>query len=125
LSCLVKELREKVESGVNKRKGKLVRLRGPKDIPEEVWVKTHKYGTILEEAYVVYRSKANPQITWEVSVQAIGLRDGCVGLRVVEYREGGMGRVPIITYSWVLEDLKPEISRTTIIRDMLRKSAIP
>jgi len=125
LSCLVRGLREKVESGVNKRRGKLVRLKRPKDIPEEVWAKTHERGAILEEAYVVYRSKANPQITWEVSVQAIGLRDDCVGLRIVEYREGRMGRVPIIAYSWVLEDLKPEISKTTIIKDMLRKSAIP
>jgi len=37
LSCLVKDFRVKVESGVNKCKGLSIELRPPSDIPENVW----------------------------------------------------------------------------------------
>jgi len=121
LSCLVKDLRVKVESGVNKRKGLSIELRPPSDIPEDVWVKTHGEGTILEDVYILYRSKVNPEDTWEVTIQAIKLKDGCVGLRIIHFKKGKIVRQPMVNYQWLLEDLKPEIDKTTIIKNLLKK----
>nr|MDO8043307.1 hypothetical protein [Candidatus Baldrarchaeota archaeon] len=103
MSCLIKKFREKVESGINRRKGQPVGpLETPEGMPEDVWAKTHRDGVILEDVYVVYKHKTDPENVWEVSLQAVALKDGYIGLRVVHFKRGRPVGIPMITYSWVL-----------------------
>ena len=119
MSCRLRGLREKIESGINKRKGRRVKLRKPEDLSEDVWAETHEEGVILEDAYVIYRTRA---YLWEVSIQAVAFKDGCVGLRIVHYKDERPMRALMTNYLWVLEDLKPEIGKTVIIKSLLEEA---
>jgi len=124
VECELLNYNRLVEKGINKRKGELIELRTPSDLPEELWERTHRHGIIIEDVYVIYersRGESETSRIWEVSIQAIAFRDGCIGLRIAHYKDGRIIQAPMVNYIWVLRELKQEVEKTTVIKSLLKE----
>jgi len=119
--CGVKEARKRVGEYFNKRIGKKVKLRVPKGIPIEVWRQTHVEGEIIEEVSIEYRSRLDPSYIWEPAIQAVKFKDGCLGLRFIHYKQGKPVPLAMINYDWLIDEFKPLVERTNIIKGLLER----
>jgi hypothetical protein len=117
--CSVKKFREKVGEHFNKRVGRKVKLRAPKGIPADVWRQAHSEGEIVEEVSIEYRSKLDPIETWEPAIQAIEFKDGHFGLRFIHYKRGRPVPLAMINYDWLMDEFKPLVEKTRIIKGLL------
>jgi hypothetical protein len=123
--CSVKRAREKVGEHLNKRVGRKVKLRAPKGIPADVWRQAHSEGEVVEEVSIEYMSKLDPGDTWEPAIQAVELKDGCLGLRFIHYRRGRPAPLAMINYDWLMDEFRPLVKRTSVIKGLLERIGGP